>query len=362
MKNLLVYCYFCPDNTHRAGGVQQIVSPLLSVLEKSFGWSIKVLHPGACYATSGHINLPEHIDIQQPDAVDPEILSENIKLLRKIAADNSVILSIDRMLPSPLPIPCVLMSNTLAYFTEAIAVQANQWVRIVVPTFFYAEAVHVVNPITKISVVPYGFTNEFLQEAHSASPIVWDEAPIIVKLPHRPDPRKGHIEAIEGLAQALPKSKQVKLEISWLDEKRYNNYFRMIEKLAVSHGVATQISFCGWLNDSERLYALKNCCAVIQLGSFQESFGLAIVESIIFGRPALTRYQPSVREIVGPIDMLLEIGNPKDWYHILSEYCANYNPTNNLSFLRHRLARKLEINKMAASYDEILSETIEMRR
>jgi glycosyltransferase involved in cell wall biosynthesis len=250
------------------------------------------------------------------------------------------------------------MSNTLAYHTEAAAVQAIQWSRILVPTTVFAESVRALNPAAKICVVPYGLPEEMLREARSAPPPVWNAGPCIVRLPHRPDPRKGHREAIEGLFRALPKSEKVRLDISWLDEERYVSYRREIESLVQGLGVAPQVSFCSWLNGSEQWRATAESCALLQLGRFEESFGLSIVESILFGRPAVTRYQPAVEEIIGPSDLLIELANPIEWYTALNDYWSHRRHDHGDSD-RHILFKSLSLELMATRYDRVLTSAIQ---
>jgi len=360
LKQLLVYSYFCPETPHRAGGVQQIEGALLRTLTESEGWTVSVLHTGPCYATPTHFRFPEHSDIGQPDAVNPDILIEGARLMRTLAGDHDIVLSIDRLLPCPLPRPCVLMSNTLSYQTEAVAVQATQWARIIVPTAAFAKKVRALNPAVRVQVVPYGLPEELFREAMSTPPAVWGDNPSIVRLPHRPDRRKGHHEAIEGLARALPESQHVRLEISWLDEKRYASYRREIEYLAHQLGIAQQISFCGWLNGSERWRAMAESCAVLQVGCFEESFGLSIVESILFGRPAVTRRQPAVKEIVGPTKLLLEVADPLEWYRALSAYWTHQIRRDSEALDRHLITQLLSLERMAARYDCILTEAIQV--
>ena len=54
VRHLFLYCYFCPDCWHLAGGVQQVIGPLLDGLTKSGRWEITVAHAGLCYANGKH--------------------------------------------------------------------------------------------------------------------------------------------------------------------------------------------------------------------------------------------------------------------------------------------------------------------
>lgn len=362
MKRLLVYCYFCPDAPHRPGGVQQIVGPLLSALEEARQWVVTVVHPGICHSTPPHVGIPGYGEIVRPDAVDTAALLEDARCLSMLAADHDVVLSVDRILPCPLARSCVLMSNTLSYQTELVAVQAAQWTRIVVPTASHGNFIRTINPATPVHVVPYGLLEEVVREALATPPPVWGGELSIVRLPHRPDPRKGHAEAIEGLARSLPESRHVRLDISWLDEERYAFYRKELEGLAHRLGVEQQVIFSGWHNGSDRWDAVVGSSAVLQLGKFEETFGLSIVESILFGRPAVTRHQRAIREIVGSTTLFLEVRDPLAWYWTLNSYWSHGTKQDTETQERRRLAQLLSLDQMAVRYDRVLTEAITRSR
>lgn len=353
MKRLLVYSYFCPCAQHRPGGVQQVVEPLLSALAKQHGWSVTVLHPGNCDATAGHVTWTDAESVVDPLGLEPELLVDHARQLRGLGANHDVVLSIDRLLPGPLSMPCVLMSNTLAYLTEASAVQGHQWRCIVAPSRRHAHLVRGINPSARVRVVGYGVPKEIGRERVRCGKHIGNiDQAIVVRLPHRPDRRKGHAEAIEGLALALPSSRYVRLEISWLDEQRYASYREELLALATRLGVDSQIAFSCWRNGADHGWAAAQSSATLQLGRFEESFGLSIVESILLGRPAVTRSQPAVREVVGPTDLLLEISNPLHWHRALSAYWSN--KRNQGLEKCNELGRLFSFERMAMAYHELL--------
>ena len=106
---------------------------------------------------------------------------------------------------------------------------------------------------------------------------------------------------------------------------------------------------------------MRNSCAMLQLGLFEESFGLSIVESILFGRPALTRSQPAAREIVGTSELLIELTDPLDWYTILVDYFARRVRPESIDSDRRFLIRQLSLKRMTTKYSHILTEIIESK-
>jgi glycosyltransferase involved in cell wall biosynthesis len=353
MKNLLVYSYFCPDNTHRPGGVQQLVGPLLQELAVEEGWVIDVVHPRPCFAKSEHFIFSDTRDEAILGSIEPLELIEQARLLESITKGHDVVLSVDRMLPMRLPVPCVLMSNTLAYQTEVNAILGYQWDVVVAPSVVHKKLLLSVKPGQSISVVPYGLPNEMIEGAIEAPPPEWDNYPAVIRLPHRPDRRKGHFEAIRGLAQSLPNSKNIILDISWLDRDFDTLKFRgEIESMVSKLGVSDQVRFSNWLDHEEKREALIKCSAVLQVGSFQESFGLSVVEAVIFGRPAVTLHQPAITETVGKTGLLLEVDDPLRWYETLNRYFHHREKKVNQQ--RADVIKFLSLRRMANSYSKIL--------
>ena len=353
MSRLLVYCYFCPCAEHRPGGVQQVVEPLLSGLANQYGWSVTVLHPGDCAAKAGHVAITDAESVIEPLGLEPELLVDHAQRLRELARAHDIVLSIDRLLPGPLSIPCVLMSNTIAYFTEASAVQGDLWNCVVAPSQRHADLVRGINPAVGVIVVGYGVRDSFLAKtAPPCGSIGNSDQPLVVRLPHRPDRRKGHAEAIEGLAVALPSSENITLEISWLDEPRYAQYREELLALATRLGVESQIAFCCWRNGVDHRQAAVRSAATLQLGCFEESFGLSIVESMLLGRPTVTRYQPAVREVVGATDLLLEISDPLQWHQALSGYWSGKGA--HAAQQGEALNQRFSFERMVTSYHELL--------
>lgn len=355
---LLVYCYFCPDNPHRPGGVEQVIGPLLSNLRLR-GWSIDVLHSGQCYSIPNHQISMDRSYPNQPDAMDSETLALKSRQLADMARRCDAVMSVDLMLPCPVPKPSLLMSNTLEYKMEATAVQANQWTEIVVPTKEYASAVHSVNRTPRVTVISYGLPVELLRLALKTPSAKRKRAGTVVRLPHRPDRRKGQLEAVRGLARVLPRARDLSLEISWLDENRYSTFRGEIESLTRQLGVSEKVSIRSWLDGSQRFEAITRSSATLQLGRFRESFGLSIVESVLFGRPAITCNQPAVREVVGKDLPLLEISDPLGWFGALADYFSGEVDDYKMTEARERLAETLSESKMAEMYDLVLGRMVE---
>lgn len=358
MKRLLVYCYFCPTESERLGGVQQIVGPLLDGLNATDDWVVSVVHRDACSADR-HYELPDSLGEARPETIDPDTAVAGGESFRELATEHDVVLSIDRILPATVPVPCVLMSNTIGYEMQATAVRADLWPRIIVPTAFHGEFVERLNTNASVSVVPYGLPAAQRQRGTSMNPPSWGETPVTIRLPHRPDPRKGQREAIEGLSEAMPDAAHVELEITWFDEEESTDTYRAeLERLASDLGVEDQVSFTGWVSGAEKWDELENSACVLALGDIKETFGLSIVESVLCGRPVLVQEQPASREVVGETPLLQELADPREWYKALDDYYTDRSVAE-LQRTRNRLSETLSLERMVSSYDRLLLEAAE---
>lgn len=355
MKHLLVYCYFCPTESEKLGGVQQIVGPLLDTLDSTTEWVVSVVHQDSCSEIC-HYQIPDAREEVRSKTVDPDTAVDAAESFRSLATQHDIVLSVDRILPASVPVPCVLMSNTIGYEMQATAVRSDLWSRIIVPTAFHGEFVEQVNTNATVSVVHYGLPTNHLQRARSIEPASWNEKPTTIRMPHRPDPRKGQREAIEGLSQAMPKADHVELEITWFDEQDSTTAYRSkLGRLARDLGVEDNISFTPWVAGPAKWEALGQSSGILALGKFKETFGLTITEGVLCGRPVVARQQPASREVVGETALLQELEDPKEWYWALDEYYMNRSLAGE-ERIRDRLKEKLSLKRMASSYDQLLLE------
>ncbi|MDG6998398.1 MAG: glycosyltransferase [Nitrososphaerota archaeon] len=99
----------------------------------------------------------------------------------------------------------------------------------------------------------------------------------------RIDYKKGLSLLIESLRRLAPKFPKLRLLIAGSDS---NGYERVIRQLVEVSGVQERITFCGFLNDGDKLdaFAGSNCFV---LPSMFENFGVAVVEALNAGRPVI---------------------------------------------------------------------------
>jgi glycosyltransferase involved in cell wall biosynthesis len=279
--------------------------------------------------------------------------------VQQIAENFDVVLSIDRALPTRVARPAILMSNTINYQTELWAVQGGPWTRIIAPSLHFKQQLQQIEPSANIAVVGYGLAPDVLRRLLSLPAPLPQGEQIIVRVPHRPDRRKGHIAAIQGLARGGHISKNIQLEIAWLDEVRYAAFRIELEGLAKHLNLVDRISFHPWRNGDARWDGLARSFATLQLGEFEETFGLAAVESILGNRPVIASRQPAITEILGNLDLYVEIADPLDWCSEIKTFWEETPKPTRGFVAATRLPAALSLELMASHYDKILREVLQ---
>jgi len=320
--------------------VQQIVGPMLEAIEHSGRWTVVVAHPGDCSA--GHRCLATPASALEHDHVDSLVYRQQAREIAQLTDGADAVLSIDRALPLRSGTPRVLMCNSLSYVTEACAVVAGDWAAVITPTERLAGHVRELTA-APVAAIPYGLPRRTLEVLRSLAEPDWTASEFTALLPHRPDPRKGHRDAIIGLRTDA--GSRCRLLISWLDERRYDCFRASLEELVVTSQLEERVSFATWKADADRWSAWRDAHAVIQVGDFEETFGLSLVEAAISGRLAVTASQPATSEILTGSAALVEVSEPRQWASALAA-AANSPPP------RHRWQR--ESTDMAAEYATLL--------
>ncbi len=352
VRHLLVYCYFCPDCRHRAGGVQQIAGPLLYGLTKYGNWEVTVAHVGLCNAPDHHEIVEDPFKNNANGELEPESLQRLTSQLQTLSKEADVILCIDRVVPLNPKVPAVLMSNTAAYSAEAFALLSNCWSCVIVPSEHFRRCVLAINPTLNVQVIPYGLDQSIVNHITNLPRPKSNCSTVIARLPHRPDRRKGHDVAIEGLALHPPTDLSIHLEIAWLPETRYESFRQELVDLIKSHRLEDKVSFVNWLNEDERWEALSRTHAVLQLGVFEETFGLGVVVAVISGRLAITTAQPAVREVLRGSSLHMELDDGYRWCIALERGLSVFQKTEK-EREHHQIIEGLSLERMVAAYEKI---------
>lgn len=347
---LLTYAYFCPADDRRPGGTQVFVGPLLRALSDRLGWRVRVCHPMSCDVRDHH-EVPDPTPRDQHDAVVPHVAIDCADVFRSLAVEADVVLSIDRQLPAIVE-PAVLMCNTLAYRTELTAVLSGRWDAVAVPTAQFAGRVRQLEPSLLVVPLGLGLEHDFLVRALDV-PAVLGRPPgaVRVRFPHRPDPRKGHLDAVRAL-RSYP---DFHLEMAWLREQRYRRFGRELTSTIASEGVGAQVSLHPWRDRDEHAREPSEH-ATVHVGDIEETFGLAVVESCLMGRPSVVHQQEATREVVGGNPFFVQTTDVSRWPESLIEFWEDP-PSASFAFeARRELSARLSLDAVAGRYDALLRE------
>jgi glycosyltransferase involved in cell wall biosynthesis len=101
-----------------------------------------------------------------------------------------------------------------------------------------------------------------------------------------------------------------------------NAYEAELRALAVELGVAASVRFPGWVSDPdlEDLYALARCFV---LPTFEEGFGLPVLEAMVRGVPVACSDIPVLREVAGGAAALFDPGDPASIAAQIGRLCAD---------------------------------------
>ena len=129
------------------------------------------------------------------------------------------------------------------------------------------------------------------------------ERDLVLLWPHRPDPRKGIVEAIEitgELVRMLP-DRNVRLlvprHVDATSSTETREFYDNAIQLATARGVMDCLEFTPWWSDDETAGAYSFADVTLCPGNFIESFGLVAYESLACGTPVIAARVGALRDM-----------------------------------------------------------------
>ncbi len=136
------------------------------------------------------------------------------------------------------------------------------------------------------------------------------------------EPGKNVENTLLGFAQFL-RNHNSSYKLYWAGGFGWGGYSRSeVERLVLQCGLKEQVFFLGYVSESEKIDLLKRCEATVYL-SLYEGFGLPLLESMTFYKPALTSNLSSLPEVVGLAGVLCNPNDPADISAGMAELVRN---------------------------------------
>ena len=194
------------------------------------------------------------------------------------------------------------------------------------------------------------YSSGIARQAEDSADHPWlaDEGPPIILSVGRLAPDKDYFTLLDVFRIVLGAERPYRLLI--LGEGKLR---RALEERVQSLGLAGHVSLPGW---AENPYAFMSRAALFVLSSRHEAFGVALVEALACGCPAVATDCPGPSEILGNPDLLAPVGDPNALAQVMLR--ALTRPRGS-EFL-HAKAARYSIERVAIAYEALIS-TIEVR-
>lgn len=208
---------------------------------------------------------------------------------------------------------------------------------------------------------------QHLEINHQLTRVIYNGVPVLDKEQTKPQlvpsrkflfnlgvlmPKKNH-EAIINMMQFLP---EYDLFIGGGGNAEYKNRLVQITKKL---GLEKQVIFAGFLNEAEKSWAYHHAEAFV-FSSFNEGFGLPIVEAMSAGIPVFCSDKTSLPEIGGDQAVYWNDFNPETMANRLrqglSEFSSNSEASEKLKHYANRFSWEKHVDAYMKLYSEVLNE------
>jgi len=166
----------------------------------------------------------------------------------------------------------------------------------------------------------------------------------VVLVVARMDPAKAQDRVIAAVAKLVHSFPRLRLVLAGngsfsnsrvgLRLSKSESWRRHLEEVAEEHGVSDRVVFTGHVTQRE-LECLYERCAFTVLPSVREGFGLVVVESWLFGKPAVVSRRAGIADLIddGQNGLLFDPDDPVGLEHAMTRLLHDPGP------LRERLSR-----------------------
>jgi glycosyltransferase involved in cell wall biosynthesis len=318
---VLLHIYYPFFHGHLAGGAQTTVRLYTQCLVER-GFTVRVLCPKSVLDEMMPMTEEAGIAIwpllTEVTATEPSPSNQaaNLRAIVSAVRDVDVVWTVDRRFPLVTRQPIILTYSTLGiYPDEFVTLFDTNWDLLLVPSEYCERrivswlptldalhkppAIKVVSPVLDPLLLTSGepaVLRRWL--GHTRDDLRY------VAFPHRPEPDKGHEEALRILAELVRIDSRYHLLIPEPPLSRHfdvgteRNYITDLRLRASSSGLEKHVTFHRWVPRELRhhYYAGTECC--LFLSKLPETFGLSLIEAIACGAFVVSRGSGALGETV----------------------------------------------------------------
>ena len=176
--------------------------------------------------------------------------------------------------------------------------------------------------------------------------------------PHRPDPDKGHITAINILKKIIEKDDSYRLLIPLppkakeVNASREQKFIESIKQYVVDNNLTEYVIFHKWVDYKDIPTYYKIGEFTLFLSKLPETFGLTLLNSISVGTPVISYGTGALNEVVPPGNAHINIETIDDAVKTILYGKNNYNIKDDTE----KVKKKYSIEEIANKYIEIFKE------
>ena len=314
---------------------------------------------GTMYEYPKDISVDHSLVDMEQDFLTPKIIYENFSKLKKYEENADLIWMIDRTFPINSKKPKLLSLNTLCYERELMSIFQSNWDKMVVLTDFVKRQVEDYVNKSELYEIPCYVDPIFLNFEKNTKVLdkyfKYNPKYKYILFPHRPDPAKGHITAIDILKELIKNDSSYRLLIplpplaKQINVDRENESILQIKKYVSSQKLEDYVIFHKWIDyeDLPIYYYIGEY--TLFLSKLPETFGLTLLNSISVGTPVISYGVGALNEVVPTGNAHFNINTIEDAVKIISKGKNKCNIKGDKNYV----CEKYNLNNISQSYIEL---------
>lgn len=316
--HILVYSYFAPRRKHLAGGAQRFLHDLIRGLIVE-GEHVTVLSPrpddeARLLELGPTLSIHPVLNEKENGRLTPYEIYCNAQYYAKLAEQADLVLSIDRAVPVETSTPVVLSLNNFSYSTEVYSVFAFRWDMLIVPSSYLYRCVNsIVGPNfwsegqRPIHQIPLPVDTNLFRPTDSRALAERLEIPddrTVVVFPHRPDPHKGLLLALDTVEIVKDSKPDILLLAPYPPNsvpavrQREEAFIEAVRRQIDARGLRDNIKMHEWIEDNEMPAYLSLADHCLALSHLPEGFGLTALQSIACTTPVISTPAGALTELL----------------------------------------------------------------